>query len=157
MAWSSHKPPFFIDERKIAGVLRDTAAAHVKSIKNRRFIESVEEITADLVALTPVVQAISKDAPVADAAAIRTFLFQDGAFELLTAKCRNRYWMWCLLAKLETGTFPLDAFAIARAHARLKDSLRDMSYGFAWIQPGDVYSEARSLPLGFLLKKYEEG
>jgi hypothetical protein len=169
MAWSSHKPPFFIDERKIAEVLRDTAAARAKLVKNRRFIEPAEEILADLVTLAPVVQAISKDAfaamskgasandPTTLSAAIRPFLFDDGAWGVITSKCRNRYWMWCLLAQLQTGTFPVNALAVARAQARLKDSLRDMSYGFAHLQPGEVYSEGRSFPLGFILKKYEEG
>lgn len=168
MAWSSHKPPFFIDERKIAEVLRDTAAQRAKSVKNRRFIEPSEEILADLVTLAPVVQAISKDAfaamsksaaadTAALSAAIRPFLFDDGAWELINTKCRNRYWMWCLLSQLKTGTFPVNALAIARAQARLKDSLRDMSYGFAHLEPGEVYSEGRNFPLGFILKKYEEG
>jgi|AGTN01.1.fsa_nt_gi hypothetical protein len=169
MAWSSHKPPFFIDGRKIAEVLRDTAAQRAKSVKNRRFIESSEEISADLTTLAPVVQAISKDAfaamskgasandPTSLSAAIRPFLFDDGAWELINTKCRNRYWMWCLLSHLKTGTFPVNALAIARAQARLKDSLRDMSYGFAHLEPGEVYSEGRNFPLGFILKKYEEG
>jgi hypothetical protein len=100
---------------------------------------------------------IVKEAPSVTPAEVLEALFQKAALDLLLLKCRNRYWLWYLLARLETATFPIDPLAVARAHARAKAALYDNRFGFAFVQPLSLIWELKGMPPGFVIELWDSG
>src|SRR5262249_37414387 len=79
------------------------------------------------------------------------------ALELLLSKCRNAYWFWFVVGKIETRVFPISAYATARALARSKDAIADKRYGFNWIETVCLEWQLKQLPPGFVIEMWETG
>lgn len=157
MVWTLAQPPRFIDDRKVVHTIKSIAQGRMDELASeKRFIEPASVVLDELVKLAPAADLVKVDcAHTADC--VRVAMFQPAALELLQKKCRNRYWLWYLLSKLETSTFPVDAFAIARAHARAKTALYDNRYGFAFVLPINLIWELKGMPPGFVLDLWESG
>lgn len=84
-------------------------------------------------------------------------LFTPEALAYIERKCLNTYWFWYLLSKLNTRSLPVTEAAIARAHARVKDSLHDNRYGFAFIEPSPLEHQLKGLPPGFVFEMWHKG
>jgi len=157
MVWTFAQPQRFIDERKAVSSIRSTAEARLAELASaKRFIEPASVVLDELVHLAPAGQIVKQD-KVAISQEVRDALFQKAALELIQAKCKNRYWLWYLLAKLDTATFPIDPLAIARAHARAKAALYDNRFGFGFVQPISLIWELKGMPPGFVLDLWESG
>lgn len=157
MVWTFAHPQRFIDERKVVHTIKSIAQKRLLELDSaKRFIEPVETVLDELAQLAPAADLVKVDCnhAVAD---VRAAVFQDAAIELLQAKCRNRYWLWYLLSRLETATFPVDALAVARAHARVKQSLYDNRFGFGFVAPISLIWELKGMPPGFVLELWESG
>jgi hypothetical protein len=157
MVWTFAQPPRFIDERKVVHTIKDIAQKRLAEIgSEKRFIEPAQTVLDDLANLAPAAGLVKADCSSAFVD-VRLALFQAPALELLQVKCRNRYWLWYLMSKLETATFPVDAFAIARAHARAKAALYDNRFGFGFVAPGSLIWELKGMPPGFVIELWETG
>ncbi len=157
MTWSRSKPPKFIDVKKISTLIRETAKAQMQTLSDTRpYIEQPQVVLAELSNLVSAAREANQG-PTKNDEELRGVLFDAEALELLALKCRNRYWMWYLLSFVETSQYSLDKLAIARAHARAKDSLYDNRFGFAFVNPNGIYHEMKSLPLGFVLEMWDKG
>jgi hypothetical protein len=157
MVWTFAQPPRFVDERKVVHTIKSIAEKRLIDLASeKRFIEPAQAVLDELAQLAPAADLVKVDcrhAPVD----VRAALFQTAAIELLQAKCRNRYWLWYLLSKLETSTFPVDAFAVARAHARAKAALYDNRFGFGFVAPISLIWELKGMPPGFVLELWDSG
>jgi hypothetical protein len=84
-------------------------------------------------------------------------LFEPQAIELIRSKCKSAYWFWYLLSKLETNTIRINVSAIARAHARAKDSMRENRYGFNFVEASPLPWQLKGYPPGFVLEMWHKG
>lgn len=157
MVWTLAQPPRFIDERKVVHSIQSIAQRRLAElVANNRFIEAAQTVLDELEHLAPAGKLVKVDCTGA-ASDVRSALFQEAALTLIQAKCRNRYWLWYLLSKLETSTFPVNGLAIARAHARAKSALYDNRFGFGFVAPGSLIWELKGMPPGFVLELWESG
>ncbi|MGD9680889.1 MAG: hypothetical protein AB7W16_06880 [Candidatus Obscuribacterales bacterium] len=155
MTFTATDPPRFIDEREVNRILNSVAEASRGDFASEKgLLQTKELILAEMPRLARAAQIVSGDSKVAD---ITEQLFQKDALELLLAKCRNRYWLWSLLAELKTATFPVPVLAIARAQARLKKAVGTNHFGFAWVTPADLIVQLKGMPPGFVLKLWDTG
>lgn len=149
--------PLFIDERKVVDALKQVAKARLQVLANERmFIADRKVIVAEFNLLSDVALTVSGRRP-ADAEAIAKDLLDPGALELVLEKCVNPYWLWYLLEKVQPAAFPLDVTAIARAHARAKDSLWDNRHGFAFVNASCLEHGLKQYPPGFVLEMWHKG
>lgn len=157
MVWTFAQPQRFIDERKVVHTIKSIAQKRLLELDSaKRFIESTQVVLDELANLAPAADLVKVDCGNASAD-VRAALFQDAALELLKAKCRNRYWLWYLLSRMETATFPIDVLAIARAHARAKAALYDNRFGFGFVAPNSLIWELKGMPPGFVIDLWESG
>lgn len=156
MTFTRTNPPRFVDDRKILGQITAIAEEQLRLASDRMFIEKPEAIFKTAVALAAPASAVTGQS-VSGHNEVLAALFEPAALALLENKCRNTYWFWFLLSKLATETFPVDAIAIARAHARAKDAMVDRRYGFNWIERTSLPHELKALPPGFLLEMWHTG
>ncbi len=157
MVWTYAQPPRFIDDRKVVRTIQSIGESRLTALSSeKRFIEPANIVLDELVHLAPAANLVKVDcAP--DPEAVRVAMFQTAALELLQAKCRNRYWLWYLLSRLDTSTFPVDVLAVARAHARAKAALYDNRYGFGFVERNSLIWELKALPPGFLFEMWDSG
>lgn len=157
MVWTYAQPPRFIDDRKVVRTIKSIGECLLGELKGeKRFIEPASTVLDELVHLAPAANLVKVDCAQTPEG-VRAAMFQTQAIELLQAKCRNRYWLWYLLSRLDTSTFPIDALAVARAHARAKAALWDNRYGFGFIAPNSLIWELKALPPGFLFEMWDSG
>ena len=122
MAFTATDPPRFIDEREVNRIINSVAEdSRGEFASEKGLLQPKELILAEMPRLARAARIVCGDCTVTDVSAV---LFQKDALELILAKCRNRYWLWSLLAELKTATFPVPALAVARAQARLKKADR---------------------------------
>ncbi len=84
-------------------------------------------------------------------------LFTPEALAYAERKCLNTYWFWYLISKVNTRVLKFSETAIARAHARAKDSMYDNRYGFAFIEPSPLEHQLKGLPPGFVFEMWHKG
>ena len=84
-------------------------------------------------------------------------LFTPEALAYIELKCLNSYWFWYLISKVNTRALKFNEAAIARAHARAKDSMYDNRYGFAFIEPSPLEHQLKGLPPGFVFEMWHKG
>ncbi len=157
MVWTYAQPPRFIDDRKVVRTIKSIGESRLTELKaEKRFMEPANTVLDELLHLAPAANLVKVDCP-QTADGVRTAMFQTPALELIQKKCRNRYWLWYLLSKLETSTFPVDTLAIARAHARAKAALYDNRYGFGFVETNSLIWELKALPPGFLFEMWDSG
>lgn len=155
MAFTATDPPRFIDEREVNRIINSVAEASRGDFASEKgLLRPKELILAEMPRLARAAQIVSGDSTVAG---VTELLFQKDALELLLDKCRNRYWLWSLLAELKTATFPVPVLAVARAQARLKKSVETNHFGFAWVTPADLIVQLKGMPPGFVLKLWDTG
>lgn len=142
---------------KLVAKVRALAEDRVKSgALSPMFKESWQDIVPCAVLLSGIAAELMGRKP-ADAAEALSMLFGAEAIAVLEAKCANAYWFWYLLSKLNTRELPVSITAIARAHARAKDSLHDNRYGFAFVEPSPLVHQLKQLPTGFVLEMWHKG
>ena len=157
MGWTASDPPRFIDEKRVTSLIRQVSELRLKELEFARpWIETDDLVSSEFRNLSAAAHMVLQGCPSGEES-LKTALFTDDALSLLLKKCRNRYWMWYLLSRIETSCYPVDSLAIARAHARSKDSLYDNRHGFAFVSPAGVYHEMRGMPLGFTLEMWHRG
>ncbi|MDZ4834025.1 MAG: hypothetical protein SGJ27_09640 [Candidatus Melainabacteria bacterium] len=157
MVWTYAQPQRFIDDRKVVRTIKSIGESRLAELKSeKRFIEPVSTVLDELVHLAPAANLVKLECAQTPEG-VREAIFQPAALELLKAKCRNRYWLWYLVSRLDTSTFPINPLAIARAHARAKAALHDNRYGFAFIEPISLIWELKALPPGFLFEMWDSG
>lgn len=149
--------PRFINEDSVVAAIRQIAGARLRVLENERmFASKPAEVLSEFFLLNEVALTVTGRRPVgAEATALA--LFQADALELALHKCANAYWLWYLLDKVRTAAFPLDITAVARAHARAKDSLYDNRHGFAFISPNSLEHDLKMLPPGFVFEMWHKG
>lgn len=149
--------PRFIDERKIVTELRQLAKGRLEALDScRMFVASRQDVINEFQALNDLALEVAGRRPV-DALATAKALLEPEALELVESKCVNAYWLWYLLDKVQPAAFPLDLAALARAHARAKDSLHDNRHGFAFINSNCLEHDLKLLPPGFVLELWHKG
>jgi len=84
-------------------------------------------------------------------------LFTPEALAYIELKCLNSYWFWYLISKVSTRVLKFNEAAIARAHARAKDSMYDNRYGFAFVEPSPLEHQLKGLPPGFVFEMWHKG
>lgn len=157
MVWTFAQPPRFIDERKVVHRIKTIAGTRMQELSaDKSFVEPAQAVLDELVKLAPAADLVKQNCDHAPAG-VGDALFQKAALELIQTKCRNRYWLWYLLSKLETSTFPVDALAIARAHARAKAALYDNRFGFGFVAPISLIWELKGMPPGFVIEMWDSG
>lgn len=157
MTFTTKKPVRFIDDRALVRRIQSEAQlAKVCHVDTRRFVESIELVLGDLKRLSGVASVVKGEA-VQGAIEVAEWLFEDEAISFLKAKCSNRYWLWFLLERLNTTTFPVNTLALARAHARAKADIVDKRYGFQWTSPNELIYTLKGLPPGFVFELCEQG
>lgn len=158
MGFTRSQPARFIDERQVVEAIRLVAKERLLALNNdRMFIESPATILAEVQFLQASAAETSGSTRKQSDEVLASTLFEPDALELIKTKCKNRYWFWYLIAKLEPATFPLNGLAVARAHARAKDSLWDNRYGFAFVQPTPLEYQLKQMPPGFVLELWHKG
>ncbi len=120
------------------------------------FVASWDSILAEAASLARFA-AVAADAKLAANDEILSALFEPQAIELIRAKCKNAYWFWYLLSKLETNTIRINLSAMARAHARAKDSMRETRYGFNFVEASPLPWQLKGYPPGFVLEMWHKG
>ena len=84
-------------------------------------------------------------------------LFAPEALAYIERKCLNSYWFWYLISKVNTRILKFSETAMARAHARAKDSMYDNRYGFAFIEPSPLEHQLKGYPPGFVFEMWHKG
>jgi len=138
---------------KIKQVAQEQLALHAN---DHHFVQSRETVIKEALLLNDVAAQLKGcycDCPENVLAAI----FEPAAVELILAKCKNAYWFWYLIDKIETQAFPVTALAVARAHARAKDAMNDRRYGFNFIETVSLPHQLKQLPPGFVLEMWHKG
>lgn len=120
------------------------------------FCQPWELIVREVAPLAPFA-AIAADAKVDGNDEILAALFEPQAIELIRAKCKSAYWFWYLLSKLETNTIRINVAAMARAHARAKDSMHETRYGFQFVEASPLPWQLKGYPPGFVLEMWHKG
>ena len=157
MVFTKSKPQQFVDDRKVIGELQSTANRRMTALEgDKRFVETADQVEAELEELEPVASVLNPGHS-AQGLTVAAAVFDNAALELLKTKCRSRYWLWYLLARLDTRTFPVDALAVARAQARAHADLTERGYGFATIAPQALIYSLKGMPPGFVLALWESG
>ena len=157
MNFTTRKPPRYIDDRALVyRIQRAAQLAKVCHVDTKSFVESPELVIGDLKRLAEQASVV-KGETITDASGVCEWLFEEEAISFLKTKCRNRYWLWFLLERLNTTTFPVNAMALARAHARAKEKLLDKRYGFQWTTPGEIIRALQGLPPGFVFEIWDQG
>ena len=159
MIWTNKEPKQCIDPRKQVALIKRLAGEAKETVDHsdyKRFVEPVEVVLADLVKLAPAAAVVRGD-KVESAEEVQEWLFEEDAIEFIKAKCRTRYFLWYLLERLETETYPINVLALARAHARAKDALQTKHYGFNWVRPAELIYSLKGMPPGFVFRLWESG
>lgn len=157
MTFTKTNPARFVDDRKLLAQITDIAQTQcLLNEFNRMFVQHPDEILKAAVALTLPASVVAGE-QVFGHERVLSVLFAPDALDLIKSKCRNTYWFWFLLGKLATSTFPVDSLAVARAHARAKDALKDNRYGFAFIDTTCLEHELKGLPPGFVFEMWHSG
>lgn len=142
---------------KVVAKIRDLAAAKIApGSLDPMFTQKWQDVKAEaqhLVAFAAELTGTAVKSP-EDALAA---LFTPEALAYAERKCLNAYWFWYLLSKLNTRVLPISETALARAHARVKDSLHDNRYGFAFIEPSPLEHQLKGLPPGFVFEMWHKG
>ena len=149
--------PRFINEAAAIAQTKEISARRLQElVEHRMFIEAETDILKEFALLDRVHHLVSERKST-DPEVIANSLFEPAALKLITAKCLNKYWFWYLLDKLQPAAFALSETAIARAHARAKDSLHDNRHGFAFICANSLEYQLKQLPPGFVLELWHKG
>lgn len=157
MNFTTRKPARYVDDQALVRAIHQAAdLGTVKHVDTRRFVESEELVISDLLRLQACAEVVKGDS-VDGVDQVCSWMFEDDALDFIKAKCRNRYWLWRLMQKLKTTTFPINIIALARAHARVKDQIEDKRYGFNWTTPGALIYTLKGLPPGFVFQIWEDG
>ena len=157
MNFTNRKPARYIDDQALVREIHRVAELGIiKHASTRRFVESESLVTGDLLRLQTCAAVVKGD-PAEGLEEVLAWMFDDDALRFIKSKCRNRYWLWCLLRKLQTTTFPVNVLALARAHARVKAEIEDKRYGFNWTTPAELIYTLKGLPPGFVFQIWEEG
>ncbi len=154
---STYNPRVFGAEKKIIDAIKRVAEEKLKAHEDGlHFTVKAETVLKEAEALSAVAQQVSGEKP-KDYAEVLSTLFTPDAIELIKQKCRNQYWFWYLIARLETRKVPVDVLGIARAQARARESMKETRYGFNWAEPANICWELKSLPPGFVLEMWHKG
>lgn len=154
---STYNPRVFGSEKKIIDAIKSVAEEKLKAHADQlHFVVKPETVLKEAEALSAVAEKVSGNKP-KDNAEILSTLFTPEAIELITQKCRNQYWFWYLLARLETRKVPVDVLGIARAHARARESMKETRYGFNWAESANICYELKALPPGFAFEMWHKG
>ncbi len=142
---------------KLVAKIRDLAAAKVAhGSLDPMFTQKWQDVKAEAQHLVAVASELTGTTVNGSEDAL-TALFTPEALAYAERKCLNAYWFWYLLSKLNTRVLPVGETAIARAHARVKDSLHDNRYGFAFIEPSPLEHQLKGLPPGFVFEMWHKG
>lgn len=145
------------EHHKVVATVRDLAAEQVQhGGHNPMFVQKWQDIKAHGALLAPHASAIT-GTKVQGADDTLKALFTPEALAYLERKCLNTYWFWYTLSKLSTRLLPVTEAAIARTHARVKDSLHDARYGFNFIEPSPLEHQLKGLPPGFVFEMWHKG
>ncbi len=149
--------PRFIDETKVVEAIKAAAQVRLHVLNDKRmFVAPRADVMNEFTLLNHVALSVQGRRP-AGALATAQALLDSDALELVLSKCVNPYWLWYLLDKVQPAAFPLDLPAIARAHARAKDSLHDNRHGFAFVNPNCLEHDLKLYPPGFVLEMWHKG
>ncbi|HEY9788228.1 MAG TPA: hypothetical protein V6D17_22760 [Candidatus Obscuribacterales bacterium] len=150
--------PHPIEHPKIVARIRELAETRLRAGSlSPMFKQKWSEVAPQASELAAIGSELTGGVRGADHNAVLAQLFEPGALTILEAKSANAYWFWYLLSKLQTRCLPVTAAAMARAHARAKDSLHDNRYGFAFIEPSPLEYQLKQLPPGFFLEMCHKG
>lgn len=142
---------------KVVAKIRDLAAEKIASGSlEKMFTQKWQDVKAEAQHLAPFASELTGATLKGHEDALAA-LFTPEALAYIERKCLNTYWFWYLLSKLNTRSLPVTEAAIARAHARVKDSLHDNRYGFAFIEPSPLEHQLKGLPPGFVFEMWHKG
>ena len=142
---------------KVVAKIRDLAAEKIASGSlEKMFTQKWQDVRAEAQHLVPFATELTGTKVKGHEDALAA-LFTPEALAYIERKCLNTYWFWYLLSKLTTRELPVTEAAIARAHARVKDSLHDNRYGFAFIEPSPLEHQLKGLPPGFVFEMWHKG
>ncbi|MBY0548555.1 MAG: hypothetical protein K2W95_14895 [Candidatus Obscuribacterales bacterium] len=147
----------FINERAVIEQLKEVSARRLQAlVDHRMFVQPKAEVLQELSLLDKPYNLVTGRQST-DPTVIANELFEPEALELITDKCLNSYWLWYLLDKLQPAAFALSEAALARAHARAKDSLYDNRHGFAFVCSNSLEHQLKQFPPGFVLELWHKG
>ncbi len=145
------------EHHKVVAGIRNLAAEQVQhGGHDPMFVQKWADVKAHGALLAPHASAIIGTKVQGHENALST-LFTPEALAYAERKCLNTYWFWYLVSRLNTRVLPVSETAIARAHARVKDSLYDNRYGFAFIEPAPLEHQLKGLPPGFVFEMWHKG
>lgn len=142
---------------KLVEKIRALADERVKSGSlSPMFTQKWQEVLPEATHLAGIAEELTGRKP-KDAAEALAMIFTADAIAYIEAKSANAHWFWYLLSRLNTRVLPVTVSAIARAHARAKDSMHDNRYGFAFIEPSPIEYQLKQFPPGFVLELWHKG
>lgn len=157
MSQPTYNPRVFGAEKKIIDAIKRVAEEKLKAHEDQlHFCVKPETVLKEAEALSAVAEQVSGEKP-KDSAEVLATLFTPEAIELIKEKCRNQYWFWYLIARIETRKVPIDVLGIARAHARARESMKETRYGFNWAESANICYELKGLPPGFAFEMWHKG
>lgn len=145
---------------KSIDAMKRVAEKRLKELSSdRRFIaRTADEILREGAHLADVVrQHMGSGTEVKDHNEALNALFEPAALEHILKLCKNAYWFWYLVNNIQTNFLPVNVLAVARAHARVKDLIKDRRYGFDWVDHSILPHELKGYPPGFVLTIWEKG
>lgn len=153
----AYNPRVFGAEKKIIDAIKRVAEEKLKAHEDQlHFCVKAETVLKEAEALSAVAEMVSGKKP-KDSAEVLATLFTPEAIELIKEKCRNQYWFWYLINRIETRKVPIDVLGIARAHARARESMKETRYGFNWAESANICFELKAIPPGFAFEMWHKG
>lgn len=152
---SQHLHPYV--HPKLVAKIRDFAAEQVAhGSHDKMFTQKWQDIKAQAEHLAVFASELTQSTVKGHEDALAA-LFTPEALAYIESKCLNSYWFWYLISKVNTRVLKFGVTAIARAHARAKDSMYDNRYGFAFIEPSPLEHQLKGLPPGFVFEMWHKG
>lgn len=155
---SQHLHPYV--HPKLVAKIRDFAAGQINGTAHgshdKMFTQKWQDIKAQGEHLTAFASELTGKTVKGHEDALAA-LFTPEALAYIELKCLNTYWFWYLISKVNTRNLKFNEAAIARAHARVKDSINDTRYGFNFIEPSPLEHQLKGLPPGFVFEMWHKG